>query len=55
MYKWKSKKCGNVVTNFKEVIKQVFESLFVFHTLDLKWEYAARGWYNYRETGIPTQ
>ena len=29
---------GNIVETKKEVIKQVFESLFHFKTIDLKWE-----------------
>jgi hypothetical protein len=29
---------GNIVETKKEVIKQVFESLFHFKTIDLKWK-----------------
>ena len=29
---------GNVVEGFSGVIKQVFESLFVYHTIDIKWK-----------------
>lgn len=43
MYKWQSQIMGNIVQNFGEVIKQVFESLFRYHTLDIKWEYRKKG------------
>jgi hypothetical protein len=35
---YKSLTMGNIVDTKKEVIKQVFESLFHFRTIDLKWE-----------------
>ena len=36
--KWyQSNAMGNIVPSFFEVILQVFESLFKYHTLDLKW------------------
>ena len=34
---------GNLVSNPFQVIKQVFESLFKYHTLDLKWKYRKEG------------
>ena len=43
MYKWQSVTMGNLVTNFGEVIRQAFESLFIFHTLDIKWKYRKEG------------
>ena len=30
---------GNLVATKREVIRQVFESLFRLHTLDIKWEF----------------
>lgn len=36
---WMSLTMGNVVDTFGEVICQVFESLFKYHTLDIKWKY----------------
>ena len=35
---WMSLTMGNVVNNFKEVICQVFESFFKYHTIDVKWK-----------------
>jgi hypothetical protein len=29
---------GNIVATKREVIAQIFESLFKYHTLDLKWQ-----------------
>ena len=43
MYKWQSLTMGNIVPNIWCVIRQVFESLFVFHTLDIKWKYNKEG------------
>ena len=38
LQKWyQSKTMGNIVPSFFDVILQVFESLFKFHTLDLRW------------------
>ena len=42
-YKWLSLTMGNVVENFWQVIKQVFESLFIYRTLDVKWKYNKNG------------
>lgn len=35
---YRSLTMGNIVETKKDVIKQVFESLFRFKTIDLKWE-----------------
>lgn len=34
---YQSETMGNIVRTRREVIAQVFESLFKFHTWDLKW------------------
>lgn len=34
---------GNLLPTFPEVIKQIFESLFKYRTLDLKWKYRKEG------------
>ena len=43
IYKWFSKTIGNIVENFGDVLKQVWESLVVYHILDIKWEYNKNG------------
>ena len=43
MYKWQSLTMGNIVENFGEVLKQVWESLTKYHTLDIKWKYNKNG------------
>ena len=43
MYKWQSMTMGNLVENFWEVLKQVWESLTKCHTLGLKWKYNRNG------------
>lgn len=43
-YKWMSLTMGNIVTNIWQVIAQIFESLIVYHTLDLKWRYNKNGY-----------
>ena len=43
MYKWQSLTMGNIVENFGDVIRQVIESLFIYHTLDIKWKYKKEG------------
>ena len=35
--KWESVTMGNFVDTFGEVLKQVWESLIKYHTLDIKW------------------
>jgi hypothetical protein len=42
-YHWQSNTMGNLVPNLWEVIAQIFESWFVYHTLDLKWTYSRNG------------
>ena len=42
-YKWQSLTMGNIVENFGDVLKQVWESLIHYHTLDLKWKYNKNG------------
>ena len=42
-YKWQSLTMGNIVETFDDVLKQVWESLVVYHTLDLKWKYNRNG------------
>lgn len=37
-YEWESQTMGNIVKNFGEVLKQIWESLTKHHTLDLKWK-----------------
>jgi hypothetical protein len=37
-YEWESQTMGNIVKNFGEVLKQIWESLTKYHTLDLKWK-----------------
>ena len=39
MYKWQSLTMGNIVENFGDVLKQVWESLTKYHTLDIIWKY----------------
>lgn len=43
VYKWKSLTMGNIVENFGDVIKQAWESLTKYHTLDIKWKYNKNG------------
>lgn len=43
VYKWKSKKMGNIVCTFGEVILQAWDSLIYYHTLDIRWEYNKNG------------
>ena len=35
---WMSMTMGNIVSSRREIIKQVFESLFRYHVLDIKWK-----------------
>ena len=42
-YKWQSMTMGNIVETFGDVLKQVWESLIKYHTLDLKWKYNRNG------------
>lgn len=42
-YKWQSQTMGNIVENFGDVLKQVWESLTKYHTLDIKWKYNKNG------------
>lgn len=42
-YKWKSKTMGNIVCTFGEVIRQAWDSLIHYHTLDIRWEYNKNG------------
>lgn len=42
-YKWQSLTMGNIVENFGDVLKQIWESLVVYHALDLKWKYNRNG------------
>ena len=42
-YKWQSLTMGNVVETFGDVLKQVWESLTKYHTLDIKWKYNKEG------------
>ena len=35
---WMSLTMGNIVDTFGEVILQIFESLFKYHTIDIKWK-----------------
>lgn len=35
---WMSMTMGNIVSSRREIIKQVFESLFKYHTIDIKWK-----------------
>lgn len=41
--RWQSLTIGNIVENFGDVLKQVWESLTKYHTLDLKWKYNKNG------------
>jgi hypothetical protein len=34
---WMSLTMGNIVPTFKDVLKQVWESLTVYHTIDVRW------------------
>lgn len=43
MYKWQSVAMGNIVENLGEVIKQMFESIIHYHTLDIRWKYNRNG------------
>jgi hypothetical protein len=43
MYKWQSMTMGNIVENFGDVLKQVWESIIKYHTLDIKWKYNKNG------------
>jgi hypothetical protein len=42
-YKWQSMTMGNIVETFRDVVRQVWESLVYFHTLDIKWKYNRNG------------
>lgn len=35
---WMSMTMGNIVSSRREILKQVFESLFKYHTIDIKWQ-----------------
>lgn len=35
---WMSLTMGNIVDTFGEVIFQIFESFFKYHTIDIKWK-----------------
>ena len=37
-YEWQSLTVGNIVDSPKEVVKQMWESLVKYHTLDIKWK-----------------
>lgn len=43
MYKWQSMTVGNIVENFGDVIRQMWESWKVYHILDIKWKYNRKG------------
>lgn len=43
MYKWQSMKMGNIVKNFSDVLKQMWESLINYHTIDIRWKYNRNG------------
>ena len=42
-YKWYSKTMGNIVETFSEVILHVWDSLFHYHAVDIRWEYNKNG------------
>jgi hypothetical protein len=42
-YKWQSMTMGNIVETFGDVLKQAWESLVKYHTLDIKWKYNKNG------------
>lgn len=42
-YKWQSLTMGNIVASFGDVVRQVWDSLIHYHTLDIKWAYNKRG------------
>lgn len=42
-YEWQSQTMGNIVKNFSEVLKQIWESLIKYRTLDLKWKRIEKG------------
>jgi hypothetical protein len=43
MYKWQSLTMGNIVPTFADVIRQVWDSLIHWHTIDIKWKYNRKG------------
>lgn len=43
MYKWQSLTMGNIVENFSDVLKQMWESLIKYHTIDIRWKYNRNG------------
>jgi hypothetical protein len=43
IYKWQSCKMGNIVETFSDVVRQMWESLVYYHTLDIKWKYNRNG------------
>ena len=42
-YHWQSATMGNIVPALGDVVRQVFESLFKYHTIDIKWQYCRKG------------
>lgn len=43
IYKWQSATIGNIVENFGDVVRQVWDSLINYHTIDIKWHYCRKG------------
>lgn len=43
MYKWQSLTMGNLVETFGDVVRQVWDSLIHYHTIDIKWKYCRKG------------
>lgn len=42
-YHWYSKTTGEIVENFSDVIQSIFECLFKFHFLNIRWKYSKIG------------
>ena len=42
-YKWQSATMGNIVENFGDVVRQAWDSLVNYHTIDIRWHYCRKG------------
>ena len=44
VYRWQSAVMGNIVTTFGEVLRQMWDSLIHYHTIDIVWIYCREGY-----------
>lgn len=43
-YKWMSLTMGNIVPTLGDVIRQAWDSLIHYHTIDIRWSYCKEGY-----------